>query len=70
MMAVLLLIFGLLTFIFGFVSLVKKKKSTLLTVLFFISFVAFLIIIWVGQDYQTNVTLEETPMPAKILEEK
>lgn len=70
MMAVLLLIFGLLTFIFGFVSLVKKKKSTLFTVLFFISFVAFLIVIWVGQDYQTNVTLEETPMPAKIREEK
>lgn len=70
MMAVLLLIFGLLTFIFGFVSLVSKKKSTLFTVLFFISFVAFLIIIWVGQDYQTNVTLEETPMPAKIREEK
>lgn len=69
-MAVLLLIFGLLTFIFGFVSLVKKKESTLFTVLFFISFVAFLIIIWVGQDYQTNVTLEETPMPAKIREEK
>lgn len=69
-MAVLLLIFGLLTFIFGFVSLVKKKKSTLFTVLFFISFVAFLIIVWVGQDYQTNVTLEETPMPVKILEEK
>lgn len=69
-MAVLLLIFGLLTFIFGFVSLVKKKKSTLFTVLFFISFIAFLIIIWVGQDYQTNVTLEETPTPAKILEEK
>ena len=69
-MAVLLLIFGLLTFIFGFVSLVSKKKSTLFTVLFFISFVAFLIIIWVGQDYQTNVTLEETPMPAKIREEK
>lgn len=69
-MAVLLLIFGLLTFIFGFVSLVKKKQSTLFTVLFFISFIAFLIIIWVGQDYQTNVTLEETPMPAKIREEK
>lgn len=69
-MAILLLIFGLLTFIFGFVSLVKKKKSTLFTVLFFISFVAFLIIIWVGQDYQTNVTLEETPTPAKIREEK
>lgn len=69
-MAILLLIFGLLTFIFGFVSLVKKKKSTLFTVLFFISFIAFLIIIWVGQDYQTNVTLEETPMPAKIREEK
>ena len=70
MMAVLLLIFGLLTFIFGFVSLVKKKQSTLFTVLFFISFIAFLIIIWVGQDYQTNITLEETPMPAKIREEK
>lgn len=69
-MAILLLIFGLLTFIFGFVSLVKKKQSTLFTVLFFISFIAFLIIIWVGQDYQTNITLEETPMPAKILEEK
>lgn len=69
-MAILLLIFGLLTFIFGFVSLVKKKKSTLFTVLFFISFVAFLIIIWVGQDYQTNITLEETPIPAKIREEK
>lgn len=69
-MAVLLLIFGLLTFIFGFVSLVRKKQSTLFTVLFFISFIAFLIIIWVGQDYQTNVNLEETPMPAKILEEK
>lgn len=69
-MAILLLIFGLLTFIFGFVSLVRKKQSTLFTVLFFISFVAFLIIIWVGQDYQTNVTLEETPMPAKIREEK
>lgn len=69
-MAVLLLIFGLLTFIFGFVSLVKKKQSTLFTVLFFVSFIAFLIIIWVGQDYQTNVTLEETPMPAKIREEK
>lgn len=70
MMAVLLLIFGLLTFIFGFVSLVRKKQSTLFTVLFFISFVAFLIIIWVGQDYQTNLNLEETPMPAKIREEK
>lgn len=70
MTAVLLLIFGLLTFIFGFVSLVKKKQSTLFTVLFFISFIAFLIIIWVGQDYQTNVNLEETPMPAKIREEK
>ena len=69
-MAVLLLISGLLTFIFGFVSLVKKKQSTLFTVLFFISFIAFLIIIWVGQDYQTSVTLEETPMPAKIREEK
>ena len=69
-MAILLLVFGLLTFIFGFVSLVKKKQSTLFTVLFFISFIAFLIIIWVGQDYQTNVTLEETPMPAKIREEK
>ena len=69
-MAILLLILGLLTFIFGFVSLVKKKQSTLFTVLFFISFIAFLIIIWVGQDYQTNITLEETPMPAKIREEK
>lgn len=69
-MAVLLLIFGLLTFIFGFVSLVRKKQSTLFTVLFFISFIAFLIVIWVGQDYQTNVTLEETPTPAKIREEK
>ena len=69
-MAILLLIFGLLTFIFGFVSLVKKKQSTLFTVLFFISFIAFLIIIWVGQDYQTNLNLEETPMPAKIREEK
>lgn len=69
-MAILLLVFGLLTFIFGFVSLVKKKQSTLFTVLFFISFIAFLIVIWVGQDYQTNITLEETPMPAKIREEK
>lgn len=69
-MAVLLLIFGLLTFIFGFVSLVREKQSKLFTVLFFVSFIAFLIIIWVGQDYQTNVTLEETPTPAKILEEK
>lgn len=69
-MAVLLLIFGLLTFIFGFVSLVREKQSTLFTILFFISFIAFLIIIWIGQDYQTNVSLEETPTPAKIREEK
>lgn len=69
-MSILLLIFGLLTFIFGFVSLVRKKQSTLFTVLFFVSFIAFLIIIWVGHDYQTNVSLEETPTPAKIREEK
>lgn len=69
-MSILLLIFGLLTFIFGFVSLIKKKQSTLFTVLFFISFIAFLIVIWVEQDYQTNVSLEETPTPAKIEEEK
>lgn len=69
-MAVLLLIFGLLTFIFGFVSLVRKKQYTLFTVLFFISFIAFFIVIWVGQDYQTNITLEEMPTPAKIREEK
>lgn len=70
MMAILLLIFGLLTFIFGFVSLVRKKQSTLFTVLFFISFIAFLIVIWVGQNYQTNVSLEETPTPSKVQEEK
>lgn len=69
-MSILLLIFGLLTFVFGFASLVRKKQSTLLTVLFFISFIGFLIVIWVGQDYQTNVSLEETPTPAKIEEEK
>lgn len=69
-MTTLLLLLGLLTFIFGFVSLVRKKESTLFTVLFFISFIAFLIIIWVGQDHQTNVRLEETPIPAKIKEEK
>lgn len=68
MIEILLLILGLTTFILGFVWLVRKEHSMALTVAFFIVLALFILILWIEQDRQTNIVLEETPAPREIKE--
>lgn len=68
MIEALLLILGLATFVLGFVELIRKEHSRVLTVAFFISLALFVLILWIEQDRRTNIVLEETPAPAEIKE--